>query len=112
MSKSHHQYLVIYTAGTGDQRRWNRMALDFFDAVKRVTGSIPVSLMGGITRDSLVLGISCELDAQALYAAIKNSLPDGSFFFGGDNPDRLLIVETTGRATASDAVVETAMSLR
>lgn len=105
-------YLVAFTAGWGDQRRWKTMALEFYDAVKRASGAPLASLMGGCTKDSLIVRADSPLDAQAFYDSILDHLDDSEFEFTSTNADRLLVVEAGLGLVASDLAVQTAAGMR
>lgn len=107
------RYLVAFTAGWGDERRWSTMVAQLTNACRHATGKPSVALMAGCTRDAAILLVTSDLGADDLLPVIVEWMTEHSEFeTTSRNPDRLVVAELSGVSAATDAVLRTAIGLR
>ena len=106
-------YLVAYTAGWGDQRRWQAIAAQLFQACRAATGKPPVALMAACMRAAALFSVSSDRSAGDILIDLIEWLKENSEFeTTSSTPDRLLVAEMTGTSAATDAVVQTSLGFR
>lgn len=89
------------------------MSLAFHTAVEVAAGGKPVTLLGSIKRNIAVFAVKSDLaDADMVFDAIVDALPDLLFEMNSASPDRIFVAAVDGEVVGTDAVFDASFLLR